>query len=193
MPGDRKVLTDSHSSRNRLISLRTLLNKCFTQFLQIPHPSATSIISITRLQIVVAVFIAPPFHPDTKTPRRPCGFKDADAASPHQRSDTLTLQPLNALTLPPTSPNVDSNLTLSNLSNYLSPTAFHVHPLANFDTLSVYRGSLCDQLGRASTTRSANLQRLSQHEKSNNPEIQVSRSRKNIEMDPFHSQLTQLT
>ena len=78
--------------------------------------------------------------------------------------------------------NIDGTLTLSILSNSLPPNPLRVHLCKHFDTLSVYRGSLCDQLGRASIARSANLQRLSQYEKSNNPEIQVLALSKNIEM-----------
>src|SRR6266404_9210305 len=61
----------------------------------------------------------------------------------------------------------DTRLTLSIPRNYLPLNLFHCHLWKHFDTLSVYRGSLCEQSGRARTTRSPKLQRLNRHEKSN--------------------------
>src|SRR6266851_8099817 len=60
----------------------------------------------------------------------------------------------------------DSTLTLSIPHNSLPPNPLRVHLLEQFDTLSVYRGSLCEQVARARTACSAKLQRLSRHEKS---------------------------
>src|SRR3989442_923851 len=53
------------------------------------------------------------------------------------------------------SPNVDGRLTLSIPRNSLPLSTFHRGSLENFDTLSVNRGPLCDQVARARTTRSA--------------------------------------
>src|SRR5712691_6443178 len=80
----------------------------------------------------------------------------------------------------------DSTLTLSIPHNSLPPNPLRVHHLEQFDTLSVYRASLREQVASARNARSANLQRLHRHEKSNNPETQASRSRKTSRSDPFH-------
>src|SRR2546426_749182 len=45
---------------------------------------------------------------------------------------------------------------------------------------TLYRGSLCEQVAGIRITPSTTRQRLSQHETSNNPKIQLSRCRKNI-------------
>src|SRR5438067_13599985 len=76
------------------------------------------------------------------------------------------------------SPNIDRRLTLSIPHNSLPPNPLRVHLLEHFDTLSVYRGSLYQPAARARAACSAKLQRLCRHEKSNNPEIQVSHHRK---------------
>src|SRR5438105_2215319 len=59
-------------------------------------------------------------------------------------------------TLPPKSPNIDTPLTLSILRNSFPFMHLHMHLLKHFDTLSVYRGCRCEQVGRASTTRLSN-------------------------------------
>ncbi len=51
--------------------------------------------------------------------------------------------------------NIDTTLTLSILRNSLHLMPFHVRTLEDFDTLSVYRGPLCEQAGGAMDARSA--------------------------------------
>src|SRR5260221_3875850 len=53
------------------------------------------------------------------------------------------------------SPIFDSNLTLSIPCKPLPPNPLHVHLLEHFDTLSVYRGPLCEPVARTKTARSA--------------------------------------
>src|SRR6266568_3593061 len=84
----------------------------------------------------------------------------------------------------------DSTLTLSIPHNSLPPNPLRVYLLEQFDTLSVYRGSLREQVASARNARSANLQRLHRHEKSNNPETQASRcTPRPSTLDPRHSTL----
>lgn len=87
---------------------------------------------------------------------------------------------------PQSSTYFDTHLTLSIPHNSLPLSIFHRTPLENFDTLSVYRGSLCEPVGRARTARSATRQRLNQRENSNNPEIQLSWCRKTSRSDSLH-------
>src|SRR5439155_26429893 len=61
-----------------------------------------------------------------------------------------------------------------------------------FDTLSVYRGSLCEHVAGIRITRSTTRQRLSQHETSNNPEIQPSRSRKTSRSQSHSDPITRI-
>src|SRR2546426_12684105 len=72
----------------------------------------------------------------------------------------------------------DRSLTVSILCNFFPLYTLHRGSLEHFDTLSVYRGSLCEQVAGIRITPSTTRQRLSQHETSNNPEIQPSRCRK---------------
>ena len=58
---------------------------------------------------------------------------------------------------PRASPKIDACLTLSIPRNSLSPNRLRVHPLRHFDTLSVYRGSLCEQVARARTNDAVNM------------------------------------
>src|SRR5439155_19098947 len=66
------------------------------------------------------------------------------------------------------SPKIDIGLTLSIPYNCLPPNPLRVLLRENFDTLSVYRGLLCEQVAHASNARLSNLQRLTRHEKSTN-------------------------
>ena len=120
--------------------------------------NAVSAFTLLELVIVIAAlgpfFQLSAFHhlPCCTTPRGST-YQPSGCDAPHPEGVSI---------------NIDTGLTLSNLSNSLPPNPLRVRLLTHFDTLSVYRGSLCEQVGRASTPRSANQQRLSQHETSNN-------------------------
>src|SRR2546425_2936496 len=87
--------------------------------------------------------------------------KDLFGALPRHAPRSLCVSALSLLS----SPNFDSRLTLSIPCICLALKSFHRRALEQFDTLSVYRGSLCEQVARARTACSTNLQRLSGPEK----------------------------
>src|SRR5438552_13248647 len=80
--------------------------------------------------------------------------------------------------------NFDGALTLSILSNTRPPNPLRVQLCKHFDTLSVYRGSWCEQVARGRSTRSACNDSVN-HEKSTNPATQTSRRRKTSKSDSY--------
>jgi len=71
---------------------------------------------------------------------------------------------------------------------------FHCHLLKHFDTLSVYRGFVVDQVARAPVPRAQQTCNDSLDMKNNYPTTQVSLSSKISKSDPIQlTEVTQLT